>query len=122
MTETKKKLELFFDQDKKYLEFLNGIMINAIVIKCSISVLYGITISYSISVLSGWVFFQANEDELKDSVILVFANKQDLPNALSVSEMTEKLNLHNLKGRKVFIDLILRDFNIFYIDRDIKVF
>ena len=45
--------------------------------------------------------FQVSEDELKDSIVLVFANKQDLPNALSVSEMTEKLELNNLKGRKV---------------------
>jgi len=44
-----------------------------------------------------------NEDELKDSVVLVFANKQDLPQALSVSEMTEKLELNNLKGRKWYI-------------------
>jgi len=44
-----------------------------------------------------------NEDELKDSVVLVFANKQDLPNALSVSDMTEKLELHSLKGRKWYI-------------------
>ncbi|XP_053741481.1 ADP-ribosylation factor 4-like [Synchiropus splendidus] len=35
-----------------------------------------------------------SEDELKDAVLLVFANKQDLPNAMSVSELTEKLKLH----------------------------
>jgi len=44
---------------------------------------------------------QVNEDELKDALILVFANKQDLPNAISTSELTEKLGLHNLRGRKV---------------------
>jgi len=44
-----------------------------------------------------------NEDELKDSVILVFANKQDLPNAASASELTEKLGLHNLRGRKWYV-------------------
>lgn len=44
-----------------------------------------------------------NEDELKDATVLVFANKQDLPNALSVSEMTEKLGLHNLRGRKWYV-------------------
>merc|ERR1712129_5640 len=31
------------------------------------------------------------EDELRDAVVLVFANKQDLPNAMSVNEVTEKL-------------------------------
>jgi len=43
------------------------------------------------------------EDELKDAVVLVFANKQDLPGAMSVSEMTDKLGLHNLGGRKWYI-------------------
>lgn len=46
-------------------------------------------------------YYQVNEEELKESVILVFANKQDLPNALSTSELTEKLGLHQLRGRKV---------------------
>ncbi|XP_031723209.1 ADP-ribosylation factor 4 [Anarrhichthys ocellatus] len=36
------------------------------------------------------------EDELKDAIVLVFANKQDLPNALSVSELTDKLGLQTL--------------------------
>ncbi|XP_068169680.1 ADP-ribosylation factor 4-like [Antennarius striatus] len=40
-----------------------------------------------------------NEDELKDAALLVFANKQDLPNALSVSEVTDKLGLQNLRNK-----------------------
>lgn len=32
---------------------------------------------------------------------MVFANKQDLPNAMSASEITEKLGLSALRGRKV---------------------
>uniref|UniRef100_A0A8C9Y0I5 ARF GTPase 5 n=1 Tax=Sander lucioperca TaxID=283035 RepID=A0A8C9Y0I5_SANLU len=39
------------------------------------------------------------EDELKDAVLLVFANKQDLPNALTVSELTDKLGLHALRNK-----------------------
>lgn len=39
------------------------------------------------------------EDELKDAALLVFANKQDLPNALSVSELNEKLGLHSLRNK-----------------------
>ncbi|XP_028254583.1 ADP-ribosylation factor 4 [Parambassis ranga] len=39
------------------------------------------------------------EDELKEAVLLVFANKQDLPNAMGVSELTDKLGLHSLRGR-----------------------
>ncbi|XP_068579068.1 ADP-ribosylation factor 5-like [Cebidichthys violaceus] len=40
-----------------------------------------------------------NEDELKDAVLLVFANKQDLPNALTVSELTDKLGLQHLSNK-----------------------
>ena len=41
------------------------------------------------------------EEELQNSVLLVFANKQDLPNAYPVSEITDKLGLHRFKGRTV---------------------
>mmetsp|Transcript_34192 Transcript_34192/g.69083 ORF Transcript_34192/g.69083 Transcript_34192/m.69083 type:complete len:183 (+) Transcript_34192:94-642(+) len=44
-----------------------------------------------------------NEDEMRDAVVLVFANKQDLPNAMAAAEVTEKLNLHNLRHRQWFI-------------------
>ncbi|XP_075581381.1 ADP-ribosylation factor 4-like [Pelecanus crispus] len=39
------------------------------------------------------------EDELRDAVLLLFANKQDLPNAMSVSEVTDKLGLQSLRNR-----------------------
>uniref|UniRef100_A0A3P9H2Y5 ARF GTPase 5 n=2 Tax=Oryzias latipes TaxID=8090 RepID=A0A3P9H2Y5_ORYLA len=42
---------------------------------------------------------QIQEDELKEAVLLVFANKQDLPNAMGVSELTDKLGLHSLRSR-----------------------
>ncbi|KTF78739.1 hypothetical protein cypCar_00017979 [Cyprinus carpio] len=41
------------------------------------------------------------EDELRDAVLLVFANKQDLPNAMAVSELTDKLGLQSLRSRTV---------------------
>merc|ERR1711935_628486 len=44
-----------------------------------------------------------NEDEMRDAVVLVFANKQDLPNAMTAAEITEKLGLHNLRNRQWFI-------------------
>lgn len=44
-----------------------------------------------------------NEDELRDASLLVFANKQDLPNAMSVAEITDKLGLHSLRSRKWYI-------------------
>ena len=40
-----------------------------------------------------------HEDELRDTILLVLANKQDLPNAMSVQEITEKLGLNALKDR-----------------------
>ncbi len=39
------------------------------------------------------------EQELNDAVLLVFANKQDLPKAMPVPEVTEKLGLHNVRSR-----------------------
>lgn len=44
-----------------------------------------------------------NEDELRDSILLVFANKQDLPNAMTAAEMTDKLGLHGLRHRQWYI-------------------
>merc|ERR1712094_72959 len=44
-----------------------------------------------------------NEDELRDSILLVFANKQDLPNAMSAAEMTDKLGLNSLRHRQWYI-------------------
>merc|ERR1711934_334371 len=44
-----------------------------------------------------------NEDDLRDAVLLVFANKQDLPNAMSAAEITDKLGLHALKQRHWYI-------------------
>ena len=40
-----------------------------------------------------------SEDELKDCILLVLANKQDLANAMSVEEVTEKMKLNSLRNR-----------------------
>lgn len=50
-----------------------------------------------------WCVLQIQEDELKDAVILVFANKQDLPNAMGVSELADKLGLNSLRSRMVSV-------------------
>ena len=43
---------------------------------------------------------QIVEDPLmRHSAILVFANKQDLPNAMNAAEITDKLGLHSLRQR-----------------------
>jgi ADP-ribosylation factor protein 1 len=44
-----------------------------------------------------------NEDELRDAVLLVFANKQDLPNAMNATELTDKLGLQSLRQRDWYI-------------------
>ncbi|KAM9322869.1 ADP-ribosylation factor 1 [Pholidichthys leucotaenia] len=43
------------------------------------------------------------EDELRDAVLLVFANKQDLPNAMTASELTDKLGLQTMRNRTWYI-------------------
>jgi len=43
------------------------------------------------------------EDELRDAVLLVFANKQDLPQAMSVNEVTERLGLNAIRNRQWYI-------------------
>lgn len=40
---------------------------------------------------------QLEEDELKGVPVLVFANKQDLPRAMSVGEITEALRLSGVQ-------------------------
>eukprot|EP01006_Ploeotia_vitrea_P041110 TRINITY_DN66486_c4_g2_i1.p2 TRINITY_DN66486_c4_g2~~TRINITY_DN66486_c4_g2_i1.p2 ORF type:complete len:186 (+),score=28.44 TRINITY_DN66486_c4_g2_i1:88-645(+) len=44
-----------------------------------------------------------SEFELHQAAVLVFANKQDLPNALGVNEIGHKLNLKGLKQRNFFL-------------------
>uniref|UniRef100_A0A8D2JNI9 ADP-ribosylation factor 4 n=2 Tax=Sciuridae TaxID=55153 RepID=A0A8D2JNI9_SCIVU len=46
---------------------------------------------------------QLEEDELQDAVLLLFANKQDLPNAMAISEMTDKLGLQSLRNRTWYV-------------------
>jgi len=43
------------------------------------------------------------EDELRDAVLLVFANKQDLPNAMTAATLTDKLGLQSLRNRQWYI-------------------
>ena len=44
------------------------------------------------------------EDELRDAVLLIYANKQDLPNAMSVSEMIEAMKLGSLTSRQWHVE------------------
>lgn len=37
------------------------------------------------------------DDELRNAVLLVFANKQDLSNTMNAAEITDKLGLHSLR-------------------------
>ena len=40
-------------------------------------------------------------------MLLVFANKQDLPNAMNAAEITDKLGLHSLRQRHWYSDAFL---------------
>ena len=44
-----------------------------------------------------------NDEELKDAVVLVYANKQDLPGAMTTPEVTDKLGLHTIRGKTWYI-------------------
>merc|ERR1712205_255820 len=44
-----------------------------------------------------------NDEEMREAVLLVFANKQDLPNAMTAAEITEKLGLHTMRNRQWYI-------------------
>ena len=43
------------------------------------------------------------EDDLRDVPLLVFANKQDLANTMSVNQVNERLGLNQIKNREWYI-------------------
>ncbi|KAH8832853.1 ADP-ribosylation factor, Arf family Arf1 [Flagelloscypha sp. PMI_526] len=43
------------------------------------------------------------EQELQDAILLIFANKQDLPNALSAGELTDALGLKTITNKPWYI-------------------
>lgn len=43
------------------------------------------------------------EDELRDAILLVFANKQGFPMPMSVAECTERFRLNELRSRRWYI-------------------
>lgn len=43
------------------------------------------------------------EEEMRDAAVLVYANKQDLPDAMTAAEMREKLRLSDLRSRQWYI-------------------
>merc|ERR1719203_844823 len=44
-----------------------------------------------------------SEDEMHDAVVLVFANKQDLPHSMTTAEVAEKLGLQSMRNRQWWI-------------------
>merc|ERR1712154_476405 len=40
------------------------------------------------------------DDDLRDAVLLVLANKQDLPNAMNVNEIVDRLQLNVIRNRQ----------------------
>jgi small GTP-binding protein len=43
------------------------------------------------------------DDQLRDAAVLVFANKQDLPNSVSVNEVSQRLAMSSLRGRPWYV-------------------
>ena len=41
------------------------------------------------------------EDDLRDAVVLIFANKQDLPNAMSLPEVKDGLGMSDIRNTNV---------------------
>ncbi|KAI9592282.1 ARF/SAR [Syncephalis fuscata] len=44
-----------------------------------------------------------NDREMGECLLMVFANKQDLPSAMSPAEVTERLGLHRLRERNWYV-------------------
>ena len=44
-----------------------------------------------------------SDDEMRDAVLLVIANKQDLPNSMTAAEVSKNLGLHDLRHRQWFV-------------------
>ncbi|KAG2376576.1 ADP-ribosylation factor 1 cold-induced protein [Vigna angularis] len=57
------------------------------------------TVEYKNISFTVWDVGGQDKDELREAVLLVFANKQDLPNAMNAAEITDKLGLHSLRQR-----------------------
>ncbi|KAK2099090.1 Arf GTPase arf1 [Saguinus oedipus] len=64
-------------------------------------------ISFTDKIRSLWRHYFQNTQGLifvlRDAVLLVFANKQDLPNATNAAKITDKLGLHSLRHRNWYI-------------------
>uniref|UniRef100_A0A8C6TXY8 ADP-ribosylation factor 6 n=1 Tax=Neogobius melanostomus TaxID=47308 RepID=A0A8C6TXY8_9GOBI len=48
-----------------------------------------------------------NDREMRDAIILIFANKQDLPDAMKPHEIQEKLGLTRIRDRNCFLAVFL---------------
>lgn len=44
-----------------------------------------------------------NDDQMRGAVLVIFANKQDIPNAMTVTEITNRLELHMQRNRNWYI-------------------
>lgn len=49
------------------------------------------------------LFRMLNSEELQDIPLLVLANKQDLPGALKIADLTDQMKLHTLRSRKWYV-------------------
>lgn len=53
------------------------------------------------------LFNLVSNEELKGAAILIYANKQDLPDAMTAAEITEKMSLTEIKEHEWQIQVFL---------------
>ena len=44
-----------------------------------------------------------SSEDLRNATILIYANKQDMPDAMDIAELTEKLGLRNIRQHNWYI-------------------
>ncbi|RYR37254.1 hypothetical protein Ahy_A09g042170 [Arachis hypogaea] len=57
------------------------------------------SVEYKNASFTIWDVGGQQKHELRNAILLVFANKQDLSTAMSVAEIADKLGLHPLEDR-----------------------
>lgn len=67
------------------------------------------------------LFVKIWQPELRNAAVLIFANKQDLPQSMAVSEIAVKLGLHTLSQRRWYASYFscIQRFGIFFIQSKI---
>ncbi|KAL1132350.1 hypothetical protein AAG570_010306 [Ranatra chinensis] len=66
------------------------------------TILYKLKLGQSVTTIPT-VGFNVETREMRDAIILIFANKQDLPDAMKPHEIQEKLGLTRIRDRNWYV-------------------